>query len=322
MQHLATGALLALGLSCSAVWAQDTYRAQMSTGGVTGTYYIIASPLANFVAEQSNIRITPSTSGGGPENLRRVDSGQAQFGMTQPDTMYEAWNAVPPFTRPLRDWRTIGIVTPVMVNHVLVRKESGIVKAEDLAGKAFALGAPGSGSAVGMTRLLEATGLKDKVDARMLPHQDYPDMLQDGKIDAFSRLGSVPAAVVEELGAQIDVNLVDFGAALAASDFTKKFPFYEAVTVPGGTYKGVDQDVTMFGNAGYIIAHKDVPEDIVYEFTKLAYSPEAVQRVTMAFKGVNLDAANPLAGNIGPVHPGAARFWAEQGVTIPEPTLK
>lgn len=321
MRHFAIGAALALGLTGTPAIAQDSYRAQISTGGVTGTYYIIASPLANFVAEKSNIKLTPSTSGGGPENLRRVSSGQAAFGMTQPDTMYEAWNGIPPFDQPLRDWRTVGIVTPVMVNHVLVRKDSGIRTAADLAGKTFAIGAPGSGSAVGMTRFIETAGVKDKVNARMLPHQDYPDMLKDGKIDAFSRLGSVPAAVVEELGAQIEVNLVDFGDLLESSDFTAKFPFYEAVTVPAGTYKGVDQDVTMFGNAGYIIAHKDVPDDIVYEFTKLAYSAEAVQRVTMAFKGVNLDAGNPLAGNIGPVHPGAARFWSEQGITVPEASL-
>lgn len=320
--HISQVAVLALVLSSTSAFAQETYRSQISTGGVTGTYYVIASPLANFIARNSHIRLTPSTSGGGPENLRRVSSGQAQFGMTQPDTMYEAWNAIPPFDEPLRDWRTVGIVTPVMVNHVLVREDSGIRTSSDLLGRRFAIGAPGSGSAVGMTRFLETAGLADDVDAVMLPHQDYPEMLQNGRIDAFSRLGSVPAAVVEELGAQFAVNLVDFSELLSDSNFVGEYPFYEEVTVPGGTYSGIDNDVTMFGNAGYIIVHKDVPEDIVYEFTRLAYSPEAVEYVTMAFRGVNLDASNPLAGNIGPVHPGAQRFWEEQGIEVPEPTLQ
>jgi TRAP transporter TAXI family solute receptor len=322
MRNITKGAVAALCIWATAAIAEEPFRAQISTGGVTGTYYVIASPLAKFVAEKSNIKLTPSTSGGGPENLRRVSSGQAKFGMTQPDTMFEAWNGLPPFDKPLQDWRTVGIVTPVMVNHVLVRADSGIKTAEDLAGKTFAVGAPGSGSAVGMTRFLDAIGAKDKVDARMLPHQDYPDMLQDGKIDAFSRLGSIPAAVVDELSAQFPVDLVDFGSALKGSDFFQKYPYYEPVTVPAGTYKGVDHVVTMFGNAGYIIVNKDVPDDVVYEFTRLAYSPEAVARVTMAFKGVNLDAKNPLVGNIGPLHPGARKFWEEQGVAIPDPTLK
>lgn len=322
MLRITTGAMAVLCLFASPVLAQTFYSAQISTGGVTGTYYVIASPLAKYVAEHSDIKLTPSTSGGGPENLRRVNSGQAKFGMTQPDTMFEAWNGMPPFDKPQRDWRTIGIVTPIMLNHVIVRADSGIKTSADLAGKTFAIGAPGSGSAVGMMRFLDSTGEKDKVNARMLPHQDYPDMLQDGKIDAFSRLGSIPTSVIEELSAQIPINLVDFGQALKASNFTAKYPYYEEVTIPAGTYKGIDHPVTMFGNAGYIIVNKDVPDDVVYEFTKLAYSPEAVQRVTMAFKGVNLDAKNPLAGNIGPLHPGARKFWEEQGIKIPDPVLK
>jgi TRAP-type uncharacterized transport system substrate-binding protein len=42
----------------------------------------------------------------------------------------------------------------------------------------------------------------------------------------------------------------------------------------------------------------------------------------MAFKGANLNRADPLTGNIGPVHPGAAKFWKEIGVAVPAPVLK
>jgi uncharacterized protein len=314
-------AVAAVGGSSSA-FAQENVRLQMSTGGVTGTYYMIAAPLAKFLSEHSNLRITPNTSGGGYENIRRVDAGQAQFGMTQPDTMYEAWQGQKPFDRPLRNWRVVGVVTPPMANHVLVRKDDNIKTAADLKGKTFAIGAPGSGSTVSMMRFLEETGLKGETNARMLPHQDYPDMLLDGKIDAFSRLGSVPAAVVDEIGAQKAVDLVDFGPELDKSKFLEKNPYYQRVKVKAGTYKGVDRDVTLFGNAGFIIAHKDVPDDVVYEFTKLAYSDDASKRVSLAFNGVNLDAKNPLEGNIGPVHPGAIRFWKEKGINVPEPYLQ
>ncbi len=90
----------------------------------------------------------------------------------------------------------------------------------------------------------------------------------------------------------------------------------------GGGGKVSDKDVTLFGNAGFFIAHKDVPDDLVYEFTKLAYSDGAIRKVEMAFKGSNLNRLNPLEGNIGPLHPGALRYWKELGVTLPEPALK
>jgi TRAP-type uncharacterized transport system substrate-binding protein len=162
-----------------------------------------------------------------------------------------------------------------------------------------------------MNTFLEHAGLKKDIDARMLPHQDYPAMLLDGKIHAFNRLGAVPAAAVEEIAVQKKISLVDFEPEMERTGFLKKYP-----------YKGEDRDVIQFGSAGFLIAHKDIPEAIVYEFTKLAYSEEAVKSVDMAFKGQNLDRKNPLEGNIGPVHPGAAKFWKEIGVQVPDPFLK
>ena len=45
-----------------------------------------------------------------------------------------------------------------------------------------------------------------------------------------------------------------------------------------------------------------------------------------AFTGANLEKAgyrgNPLEGNIGPLHPGAAKFWNELNVKVPDAALK
>lgn len=318
-----TLAATALGIGIGSGMAIAQTATQITTGGVTGTYYMIAAPLANYINENSKIlRVSPSTSGGGFENLRRVDSAQAPFGMTQPDTMWEAWYGEKPFDKPMRNWRIIGVATPTMAIHVIALRKNNIRNASDLKGKKFAIGAPGSGSAMGMSLFLDYLGMKNDVDTSMESHQDYPSQLLDGKIQAFARLGSVPAAVVDEVAASQPVNLVDFGTELKQSKFLDKYPFYQKVVVKAGTYKGQDKDITMFGNAGFLIANKDVPNERVYEFTRLAYSAGAISKVNMAFKGANLDRHNPLEGSIGPVHPGAAKFWNELGVKIPEPVLK
>ena len=297
---------------------------QMALGGVTGTYYMIGAPLAKYVNEHSkNMKITPNTSGGGVENIRRVDDGgSAQLGMTAPETMYQGWFAEKPFDKPLKNWRVIGVASLVMANHTITLAQYNVKTVSDLKGKIFAIGAPGSGAAVGMNTFLEYAGLKKDIDARMLPHQDYPEMLLDGKIHAFNRLGAVPAAVVEEIAVQKKIALVDFSGEIERTGFLKKYPYYQKVFIKRGTYKGEDRDVIQFGSAGFLIVHKDVPDAIVYEFTKLAYSEEAVKSVDMAFKGQNLDRKNPLEGNVGPVHPGAAKFWKEVGIQVPEPFLK
>ncbi|MBI4195093.1 MAG: TAXI family TRAP transporter solute-binding subunit, partial [Betaproteobacteria bacterium] len=246
----------------------------------------------------------------------------AQLGMTSQELMYAGWHGKRPFDKPMRNWRVIGIVTPVLANHVITLASNNIKTASDLKGKVFAIGAPGSMAADQMNLFLEHTGLKSALEARMLPHQDYPSMLLDGKVQVINRAGSIPAATVDEIGAQKPVSLVDFGPLLEKSGFLKKYTFFQKVVVKGGTYKGEKRDVTLFGSAGYLIAHKDVPDAVVYEFTKLAYSEDNIRQVNMAFKGANLNRADPLTGNIGPVHPGAAKFWKEIGVAVPDPVLK
>lgn len=296
---------------------------QMPTGGVTGSYYMIGAPLAKFINEHSKlIRVTPNTSGGSVENQRRVESGTAQLGMTSQDLMYAGWRGEKPFDKPMRNFRVIGIVTPVLANHVITLSSSNIKTVSDLKGKIFAIGAPGSMAADQMNLFLEHIKLKGSLEARMESHQDYPSLLLDGKVQVINRAGSVPAAVVEEIGVQKPANLVDFGPELEKSGFLKKYGFYQKVVVKGGTYKGENRDVTLFGSAGYLIAHKDVPDAVVYEFTRLAYSEDNIKQVNMAFKGANLNRADPLTGNIAPVHPGAAKFWKEIGVKVPEPVLK
>jgi len=303
--------------------AQAKTQLQMPLGGVTGSYYMTGAPIAKYVNDHSTmISVTPNTSGGGVENLRRVEQGAAQLGMATAMEMYKAWNGIEPFKSKMRDWRTVGIATKILLDHVVALESSKIRVPEDLKGKIFAIGAPGSAAAASMLEFLEFTGLAKDVTMRKLPHQDYAAMLMDGKIDAFNRFGSYPVSSVEEVASQRKISLVDFGPIMKKTGFLEKYPYYQEQVIKAGSYKWINYDVTLFGTAGFIIANKNVPEDVIYEFTRLAYSQGCIDSVSMAFKGHNLNRTAPLKGNIGPVDPGAAKFWKEIGVAVPPPKLK
>ncbi len=314
------GFVLVLGLYGE---GQAQMQLQMPLGGVRGSYYMIGAPVAKYVNEHSDkIRVTPNTSGGGIENIRRVSPGVAHLGMATAMEMYKSWNGMAPFKKKMRDWRTIGISTKILLNHVTTLAKYNITTIEDVKGRIMAIGAPGSAAAASMLEFLEFAGLAKDIKMRKLPHKDYPTMLLDGKIHVFNRLGAIPSGSVEQVAAQQKIALVDFGPLMKKTGFLGKYPYYQQGEVKGGTYKGVDRDVTYFGLAGYFIANKDLPDDIVYEFTRIAYSDGCIKSVTMAFKGNNLNRKTPLMGNIGPLHPGAARFWKEVGLKVPEPVLK
>src|SRR4030042_7101902 len=78
--------------------ASAQMKLQMSLGGVTGTMYMTGAPLAKNINQNSKtMAITPNTSGGGVENIRRVDAGLGQLGMTMPETLNKEWQGENPF---------------------------------------------------------------------------------------------------------------------------------------------------------------------------------------------------------------------------------
>ena len=124
---------------------------QMPLGGVRGSYYMIGAPTAKYVNDKSSmISVTPNTSGGGVENIRRVSRGEAQLGMATAMEMQKSWNGIAPFKKEMRSWRTIGIATKILINNTVSLQKSNIRKIEDAKGKVFAIGAPGSAAAASM----------------------------------------------------------------------------------------------------------------------------------------------------------------------------
>lgn len=76
---------LAITGTCASASAQTA--AQITTGGDRKLLHHSGSSRELHQRNSKLLRMAPSTSGGGFENLRRIDAGQAQFGITHPETM-------------------------------------------------------------------------------------------------------------------------------------------------------------------------------------------------------------------------------------------
>jgi TRAP transporter TAXI family solute receptor len=102
-----------------------------------------------------------------------------------------------------------------------------------------------------------------------------------------------------------------------AAGFFEAYPFYSAFTVPAGSYPGVDAPVETWRDAGIWIVSADMDEDLVYNMTKAIYDSAGLEhmlRVTNVAREMGIE--NALSGIALPLHPGAARYWAEVGVAI------
>ena len=92
-------------------------------------------------------------------------------------------------------------------------------------------------------------------------------------------------------------------------------PYYTAYTIPAGTYNGQENDVTTITVKATLIVSADLDEDTVYQVTKAIFDNTEAISAEHA-KGAELSIENATSGMTAPFHAGAARYFAEKGVTV------
>jgi uncharacterized protein len=162
--------------------------------------------------------------------------------------------------------------------------------------------------------ILKVNGITyNDVKMSFVSYTDSVSQMQDGHAQAFMLGTTVPSGAVMDLAAARDIKLLDLSAHL--DDMKKLNPGYTLVTVPKGTYPKQDSDVKVIGYATHIVASCKLPADTVYAMTKTmaAHIPD-MANLNKAMVGLTPKA---MAEDIGiPFHPGAAKFYAEAGITV------
>jgi TRAP transporter TAXI family solute receptor len=87
--------------------------------------------------------------------------------------------------------------------------------------------------------------------------------------------------------------------------------------IPAGAYKGLTEGITTLAVRAMVVARSDLPEDLVYRFTKAIFDNlEQFHAADTAAKSLTL--ATALSGMPIALHPGAARFFRERGISLKE----
>jgi hypothetical protein len=200
---------------------------------------------------------------------------------------------------------------------LVVRAEDGFKSAMDLKGKRVALGNAGSGAAASAERFFRHIGLWDNFKPTFMGYSAAASAFQDGKIDAFWVLVGYPNRSVIEAAVQVKIALLDVGDDAEKTGFYKAYAYSPAV-IPAGTY-GKDMPATKsFQDSCILTTNTDQPEELVYTIMKTLWSTAGMEAMVTAkktFKEMNME--NGFSGASVPLHPGAIKFWKEQGKEIP-----
>ena len=107
----------------------------------------------------------------------------------------------------------------------------------------------------------------------------------------------------------IQVNNLGFGDS---ADALKDGKIYTTYAIPGGSYKGVDDDVQTVAIKATLIASPKLSEETVYNLTKAIFDNKDEIASTHA-KGEELDLEYAVSGISVPFHPGAEKYFKEVG---------
>jgi uncharacterized protein len=311
-------ALAASTLVAFAVPAVAQEQLSIATGGTGGVYYPMGGGLAEVINNNvDGYSATAEVTGASVENMGLIATGDADLALALADTVQQAYEGTGRFEgQQLPMIRGLASMYANMI-HIVALESSGITSLQDLRGMRVSVGAPGSGTEVNADAILQANGITyDDIEEQRLNFNETADALANGDIDAGFWSVGAPTSSILNLSTTNDIVIIalteeEMAAAIEAD------PVMSMTTLPGGSYTGVDEDITVLGIPNVLAVSSEMSDDLAYAITRAMFENIAdLQAVHPAANETTVEftmSATPV-----PLHPGAIRYYEEIGASIPD----
>lgn len=291
----------------------------MGTGSSGGTYFALGGAMATAMNDklaEFQVTISAQASGASVENMNLINAGEMDLGIAMNNVAANAFAGTGAFTAPVTNVSSIGVVYNE-VYQIVANAKTGAKNVEDLKGLKIAVGPAGSGT-VGLTeKVLAAAGIDIDKDIQRQSDSfgDAATKMQDGHIDAACNVLAVPAASIQEMTTSMDLTYVNISDEILASIQATE-PYFTRKVIPAGTYNKQTEDCNTITCKAALYCRADLDEETVYQITKAFYeSGDEIAAAHATGKEVQLEGC--LDGITTPIHPGAARYFTEKGITVP-----
>ncbi len=295
--------------------AQD--RLSIATGGTGGVYYPYGGAMANVLSDNiEGIEVTAEVTAASVDNMLFIESMDADIAFVLGDTAYDAVQGNDPFEAAVP-----AVTLATLYNnytHIVTTDDSGINSVADLRDKRVSTGAPGSGTEVIANRILTAAGIdpENDIEREQLGAAESADAIKDGQIDAFFWSGGLPTGAITDLGATPNVGL----KLLPSSEFVEQLSteygaFYSVATIPAATYTGQDEAIDVIVVPNLLVVHQDMDEQLAYDIVRTIFE-QRDQLILAHPEANNLTLENATVNSPIAYHPGAIRYYQEQGVEV------
>lgn len=291
----------------------------VGTASQGGTYFAYGSGWAHFVAENLGVSGGAEITGGPVQNMALVHSGDLGFGLVTMGPAREAIEGKSPLAPGVKLDNACAMFpmyqTPFSVT---VLADSGIKSISEIPdGARIGFGPAGSTSDTYFPRMMETLGVK--FDRRNGSWSDLGGQLQDGLIDVVAFAAGIPIPAVSQLEVQSSINILEFNQD-EMKKIVEAFPV-APFTIPKSTYRSLSADAQAVSMWNFAVANCDMPESFVYEVTKLTM--ENNDKMMSIHKAARTTVPENYTKNtVVPWHPGAARWFNENGYSIDASMIK
>ena len=289
-------------------------------GVIGGSFSQFAGGISHVLTHQeAHIKISIEASAGSIENTRRVNEDPEGLGVVFASESYLGYHGQEIFTEegPKTNIRMVTLLF-IAYDQFSTLANSDVHQFEDIVGKKIASGASGSGTAQTLERLSKLAGIWGEFTPIYKGGTAAAEALQDGQVDAFQWLVSVPNSAVIQLTTIKSIRMIDLDTPAKKYGFYEKYPFYLSGSLPEGAYEGKVEPVKTIVMPTVLISNKAVSEETIYKLLKHVYSPEGhLSMLQTNQAAADMTIENGPKAFVIPLHRGAYKFWSEQGVEIP-----
>lgn len=304
----------------------DLFR--IGTGGSQGTYFIIGSLIADGINNQRTASnavnsatpeplVIAQRSNGSVANVSDIAEGLLESALVQADVAnWAQFGNAPADFIPLT--ANINAIASLYLEsvHLVAASDSDIFTFNDLTGKRVSIDEVGSGTQLDVRMIFDALALDESgIQLVYLKPADAISRLREGTLDAFFSVAGYPVNSITEL--------IDEGLARIVSidgpgldNLVNQHSFLTHSEIPINTYKN-KETVNTLAVAALWVVDSEADEDTVYHMTKGLWSSDIQTLLQNGHpKGKEISLNTALLGLGIPLHPGASRYYRENGIDM------
>jgi uncharacterized protein len=283
---------------------------------MTGPQGGVWVPLGGQIKDMLEKAAPGTTVQAGIANIRAIQENKAEIGFGNTISTADAvlGTGEPPLDKKHDKVCNVATLYPQYFQ-VVVPVDSGLNNIKDIKGKGFATQVKGNTGELVARHVLKVSGLaySDLKVGFTNSYSDSVEQVKDGRMQMFTLGTGIPASSVMDLASSRDIKLLDLSGLLP--DMQKINPAYKLVTIPKGTYPKQDTDIKTIGYFTHVVAACSLSEDIAYKLTAGLLANKA--NMSALYKDMAALTPQIMAQDIGvPFHPGAAKWFKEQGITV------